>query len=182
MTLKLRSCVAVAFFAVAISGCAPKIPPEALQMSPTTLEDRQVQTRRFDTTDEKDLLSASAALLQDLGFNLDESEVALGVLVGSKDRDATETGQVVGAVIFAILFGVTIPIDDDQKIRASIITKPLYTDAGDHFATTVRVTFQRIIWKTDGKIGTVERLHEPEMYIQFFDKLGKAVFLEGHEI
>lgn len=182
MALRPQHCVAIAVIVVAMGGCAPKIPPEALQFSPTTLEDRQLQTRRFDTTDEKELLSASAALLQDLGFNLDESEVALGVLVGSKDRDATETGQVIGAVIFAILFGVAIPIDEDQKIRISVITKPLYTDVGDHFATTVRVTFQRIIWKTDGKIGTVERLHEPEMYIQFFDRLGKAVFLQGHEI
>jgi hypothetical protein len=55
------------------SGCAGTIPPEALQWNKETLKQRQLQTRKFDTQKEGDVLSACAALLQDLGFALDES-------------------------------------------------------------------------------------------------------------
>lgn len=104
------------------------------------------------------------------------------MLVGSKDRDATEAGQVVGAVLIALLFGVATPIDDTQKMRCSVVTKPVLADSGDHYATTVRVTFQRIVWDNKGKISKVEKLDEPEIYVEFFDKLSKSVFLEAHEI
>ncbi|WP_136661720.1 hypothetical protein [Nitratireductor sp. XY-223] len=71
------------------------------------------------------MLNASVAVLQDLGFTLEESETDLGVLLGTKDRDATEAAQVAGAIAMAILFGAYVPIDADQKIRGSVITRPL---------------------------------------------------------
>ncbi|MCH8926584.1 MAG: hypothetical protein IH924_10715, partial [Proteobacteria bacterium] len=86
-----------------VAGCQQKIPKEALQLTQESLAQRQAQTRRFDTTDEAMLLSASAAVLQDLGFNLDESETKLGLVVASKNRDATEAGQVIGAILIAAL-------------------------------------------------------------------------------
>ncbi len=55
-------------FAVILAGCEPGIPKDALQLSPESLKDRQLQTRRFETRDEAKLLSASALLLQDLGL------------------------------------------------------------------------------------------------------------------
>lgn len=158
------------------AGCSSTIPKSALQMSPQALETRQLQTRRYSTTDEAKLLSASAALLQDLGFSIDNSETKVGLISGSKDRDATDAGQVVGAIMVAALFGVATPIDDHQKIRASVVTHPTQG------ATSVRVTFQRAVWNTDGQISRLERLDDPEMYQEFFSKLSKSVFLEGHEI
>ena len=100
----------VGALAFGLIACQQRIPKEALQLSPESLADRQLQTRLFETNDEAMLLSASAALLQDLGFTLDESETGLGVIVASKDRDATEAGQVVMAVAFALL-GANMPID-----------------------------------------------------------------------
>ncbi|MEQ8354656.1 MAG: hypothetical protein RH942_03895 [Kiloniellaceae bacterium] len=164
---------------LALSACQETIPKEALQLSPKSLEQRQAQTRRFQTAAEASLLSASAAVLQDLGFNIDEGESALGVIVGSKDRDATEAGQVAGAVVMAILFGVATPVDDKQKIRASIVTRPQEDENG---WTAVRITFQRVVWNTNGQVSRSEALTEPELYQEFFSKLSKSVFLEAHEI
>jgi len=177
----LRSIAGLLIAGVLIAGCQQGIPKEALQLTPQTLSDRQMQTRKFETRDEKLLLQASAGLLQDTGFNIDESETSLGVIVGSKDRDAMETGQVVMAVILAGLFGVYTPIDDEQKIRASIVTRG-YGDEDTPSYTSVRVTFQRIVWDTQGKINKVQRLNEPKMYQEFFDRLSKAVFLEARGI
>jgi hypothetical protein len=162
-----------------VSNCAPQIPEEALQFTSESLKERQLQTRYFDTADEKNILSASAALLQDLGFNLDESETPLGLIVGSKDRDATNPGQVAAAIFVALLGGGAMPIDRNQKMRASLVTRPV---GEDKKRIAVRITFQRIVWNTQNQITTAERLNEPEMYQEFFSKLSKSVFLEAHEI
>jgi hypothetical protein len=154
------------------------VPKAALELSADSLQRRQVQTRVFETTDEAELLSASAALLQDLGFTLDESEVGLGVIVASKDRDATEVGQVVGSVAMAVLFGAHVPVDDEQKIRAALVTRRLKERDG----YAVRLTMQRIVWNTDGKVSKTEPLDDAQMYAEFFDRLSKSVFLEAQEL
>jgi len=158
------------------SGCSTRIPQKALAMEGPTLEIRQRSTRRFTTTDEKFILAAAAGVLQDLGFTIDESETDLGLIVASKDRSAVEAGQVAGAVTLGILFGVNVPVDQTQKFRASIVTKP----SGDEIA--VRVSFQRIVWDDRGQISRLERIDDLKLYQEFFDKLSKAVFLEAHEI
>jgi hypothetical protein len=164
-------------------GCASAIPKEALLLSSESLKDRQLQTRRFDC-DEKTLLVASAAVLQDLGFNIDESETDLGCIVCSKTRDATSAGQVVGAVIVAVLTGVVTPVDKEQFIRASLVTSPVYIDDTDKSKcqTAVRVTFQRVVKNTQNQITRQERINEPEIYQEFFDKLAQSLFLEAHQI
>ena len=129
-----KSCFAIAIFSLVcflVVSCASKIPKEALQLSPEDLKNRQLQTRRFDT-DESTLMSASAALLQDLGFTIDESETDLGVIACSKTRDAINASQVVGAVLIAVLTGAVTPVDKDQLIRASLVTHPIVIDSNDH--------------------------------------------------
>ena len=164
--------------ALVLVACQQSVPKEALQLSPDSLERRQAQTRVFETSDEAELLSASAALLQDLGFTLDESEVDLGVLVASKNRDATEVGQVVGAVAMAIVFGARVPVDDQQRIRAALVTRKLE----DRRGYAVRLTMQRIVWNTDGQVSKTEPIDDQRIYQEFFDKLSKSVFLEAQEL
>lgn len=159
------------------AGCAQTIPKEALQLSQESFELRQLQTRAFQTTNEKKLLTAGAGVLQDLGYNIDESETKLGVIVGSKDRDATEAGQVAGAIAMAVLFGANMAVDKNQKIRASLITTPSSKNK-----TNLRITLQRVVWNTQGQVSKNESITEPEIYQDFFSKLSKAVFLEANEI
>lgn len=83
-------------------------------LSPENLQQRQVLTRRFETMNEAELLSASAAVLQDLGFTIDESETSVGLIVASKDRDATDAGQVAASIVMAVLLGVHVPADKNQ--------------------------------------------------------------------
>ncbi|MEI8393959.1 MAG: hypothetical protein WCF85_04430 [Rhodospirillaceae bacterium] len=160
-----------------LAGCQTAIPPEALKLSQESLQLRQLQSRRFDTAEESKLLVASSNLLQDLGFTLEESDTKVGVLVGSKDRDATESGQVAGAIMMAVLFGANMPVDTNQKIRASLVTRPNGPNQ-----TTVRVTFQRTVWNNHNQISKIEGLVEPKMYQEFFDKLSQSVFLTANSI
>lgn len=159
-----------------LAACQQPIPKEALQLSPRSLEDREMQSRRLDAA-ESEVLSASAQVLQDLGFHLDESETALGVLVGSKTRDATEAGQVAAAVFVALMGGGIMPIDSEQRIRASIVTEPVDGDT-----TSVRATFQRIVWNNRNEITKVEHLNQPEFYQEFYNTLSKSLFLETEKL
>jgi len=127
---------------------------------------------------EGDVLSTCAALLQDLGFTLKESETKLGMLLGSKDRSATDAGEVIAWIIVAALGGGNMPINDKQKMRASVITRL----KEDGTSMLVRVTFQRVVWNTAGQVSKSESMNDPEIYQEFFSKLSKAIFLEAHEI
>jgi hypothetical protein len=155
----------------------------ALTLAPESLGQRQIQMRRFDTKDERAILAASVAVLQDLGFGIEESSSSTGLVVGSKDRDAVEAGQVTGQVLLVLMaaaFGVAYdPIyENNQKIRISIITQP--SAAND--AVVVRATFQRVIWNNKNQVARVETLGEPKLYQEFFDRLAQSVFLTAHEI
>jgi len=168
----------IAFSIGVLSACQTGIPKDALELSPTSLEDRGIQTRYFDSNNEADTLSACAAVLQDLGFNLEESETKLGYILGSKDRDATDSGQVVLAVILALLGGGAMAIDENQKLRASIIVSP----DKDGTRMKVRATFQRKVWNTQGNVSNVETIMDPETYQEFFSLVSKSIFLEEQKI
>jgi hypothetical protein len=173
-----RKAIASALLApMLVTGCVATIPADALIFKKDTLESRQQQTRRFDIKAEKELLSAGAGVLQDMGFNIDESETGLGVIVGSKKRDATDAGQVAGAVMLALLFGAQAAIDKEQLIRASLVTRP--SENGGHM---LRVTFQRVVWNSQNQVSKIEAIHDVEIYQEFFSKLSKSVFLEAQQI
>jgi len=170
--------LAVAVLLGVTAGCAPTIPDEALQLTPASLEFRELSTRRFASTDEAVMLSAAAQVLQDLGFSLDQSEPELGVLVASKKAEAENAGQIAGAIVLAALTGVAVPVDDDQVVRASLVTRPVPADD----AMTVRATFQRVVTNNYGQVSRVESLQAPDIYQRFFDKLEQSVFLEAEKI
>lgn len=160
-------------------GCGQTtIPKDALLLQEPTTEIRLRQSRKYATTDEKAILIASNQLLQDLGFNLEESSRDVGLLVASKDRTAVDGGQVAGQIFAAAVLGVRIPIDKDQNIRASVVTSPTADTSG----IVVRVTFQRLVWNDLGALYKVERLDAPELYTEFYEKLSKALFLEAQEV
>jgi hypothetical protein len=157
-----------------ITGCQT-IPKDALTLSPEAkvLSQRQIQTRKYQTPDEAKILAACAGLLQDMGFNIDESETELGLISSSKMRSANTVGQ----TLVAILIGV--PAERQQQIRACVVTRPV-GETGESVA--VRITFQRIVWDIEWHVTRSESLTDPKIYQEFFDKLSKAVFLEAQEI
>jgi hypothetical protein len=192
--------VVVATVAVALLiGCAtPTDPVELVQLPLESAAHKAMQTRHFETPDEIELLSASTAVLQDLGFQITESTRSLGFLRASKERSARQRGQEVGRVLVAILTSlglitgtntlVLTPIDLHQQINASLVTRPLNESQTRY---EVRLLFYRLVWKGDGSSGNTyiqpgeqrsEMIRDAELYQQFFARLSKAVFLEAHKI
>ena len=179
----LKICVILVSAVSFLVACQPKnIFKEALSWSPDLFKDRQLQTRVFEAVDEQKLLTASAAVLQDLGFTINETDVRSGVIVCSRDRDVTETAEVLLSIaleILSLLAGrpTSVPYDKTQKVLASLVTTPVASQR-----TAVRITFQHMVWDSDGNLRKKEQLNEPETYQEFFSKLSKSIFLVAHEI
>ncbi len=180
-------------------GCAKPTPVETFfQLDPKSAAHRAAQSRRFETPNEIELLSASAAVLQDLGFQVVESRREVGFLRAAKERSARQYGQAIlrGFVAFFSSLGLAtgqntiavIPVDLHQQINASLVARPLNQDGTNH---EVRVVFYRLVWKGSGQSGRqaippgeqrMEMIRTPGIYQQFFARLSKAVFLEAHRI
>jgi hypothetical protein len=164
--------------AVSMVGCV-SMPENLLTTSPKSLERRQIEARKFTGIQESNLVSAVGAVIQDLGFTLEGSETKLGLIVAQKDRDATQAGEVVAAVLIALLGGGQTAISRDQKIRVSVVILPTLDKVSGSWQ--VRATFQRIVTRTDNT-QFAQTLEDPKLHTEFFEKLSKAVFLEAQRI
>jgi len=181
-----------------LSGCVQPTQPEALfQLMPESAAHRAMQTRLFETKDERELLSASAAVLQDLGFQVEESVREVGFLRAAKERSAREHGQDLTR-FFIWIFSTPLlflqqppfmmPVDLHQKIAATLVARPLNTESTRQ---EIRIVFYRVVWKGEGMSGNqqiapgeqrMEMVRDPGLYQQFFAKLSKAVFLEAYTL
>ncbi|OQB09336.1 MAG: hypothetical protein BWY16_01038 [Candidatus Omnitrophica bacterium ADurb.Bin205] len=156
-----------------------------LKPAVSSLQVRQVEIKQYDTKDELRVLSATAAVLQDMGFTLTEVEKKLGLIVASKERDATVPGQIAMAAFIDIL-GATggsssnamQTVDAVQTILVSCVTKRNLE--GNKVA--VRVTFQRVVFNRMNQVSRLETIKDPDIYEGFFDKLSKSIFLEADKI
>jgi len=174
------------------AGCST-VADKSMELSPDSLKLRQLQTRRIEGIDEKALLAASAGVLQDLGFNIDESETQLGVIVASKDRSAVDTSDIISSAVTTSLFALVlgsllgeesgegdIVFDVTQKIRISVVTRPALDSSGQprQDAQVIRITIQRLVWDSEGELSHTESIEDPKVYQKFFDRLSKSIFLE----
>ena len=188
-----------------LAGCAgPKTSSiEFFQLSAESAANKAIQTRNFETRNSDELLSASAAVLQDLGFQVTEVDRSLGFLRGAKERSAREFGQEISRGMIAFFtFALSVvggsnatyvmPVDLQQQINASLVAVPLpSTGPDDPARNEVRIGFYRLVWKGSGQSGDtyippgqqkMEMIRDAEIYQQFFARLSKAVFLEAQKI
>lgn len=173
---------------MSLGGCAATMQPtEFFELTAESPAHKAMQSRLFETGNESELLSASAAVLQDLGFQVEDVVREVGMVRAVKERSAREHGQDIGRFFtwFFTLGYVRTTVDFQQKISAVLITRPI-DQSGTR--SEVRVTFYRVVWKGEGSVGDraimpgeqrMEMIYVPEIYQQFFAKLSKAVFLEA---
>ena len=162
------------------------MPADAFRLSESALAVRDVQTREYPAISDAQILSASTAVLQDMGYAIDEVEEPLGVLSASKRADATNRMEAFGKLTLdgikcVFTFGLGCDrdlygeVDDVQDIRLTLVSRP---QIGNEHDVIVRVTIQRVIWDKKGRISAQETVTDSEVYQSFFEKMSKAVFLE----
>lgn len=163
------------FLIFILAGCATNHQNLYIQEK-DYLERRNLETRVFDTIDEKTVLEASAQVLQDTGFTIKEAETSLGILTAQKNREVGNTAGKAAIIFFSALGGTPAQYEDKQLIYVNIIT----TKMGK--SIKVRVFFARKTWDNYGKIVKIERITDKTIYQEFFDKLSQSIFLTAHGI
>jgi hypothetical protein len=161
---------------------AMKIGAPPIEDSKTITSLRAMQSRNFKTLKTENLIQASAATLQDLGFTVEEVSKEYGVLVGSKERDAVEAGQVTVQVILVLIAAIggnthNAMYDESQKINVTVVVNKI-----DEKSSQVRAFFDRHITNNQGLLWKADLITDAEIYQQFFEKLSASIFLEANKI
>jgi hypothetical protein len=170
-----------------LSSCATS-QPEYFSPAQSSVAARKMQARTYVAVEESDVMSAAAAVLQDMGYSIDEVEARLGVLSASKRADATNRLQAFGTLTLdsmkcALTFLMACSgnyygeIDDVQDIRLTLVSMPR-----DDGSVAVRVTIQRRIYDKRGRLAEQSTITDVDVYESLFAKLSKAVFLEEQGI
>lgn len=174
---KPKCSLAVGAALIFLAGCQDHNQQAILLGAPSAIapQIREMQTLTVPDVPEAQLLRDATQVLLDLGFAIEESSSEFGVLVGGKQRDATEAGQVAAAiaitVVAALFLVAVVPAwDQDQTIRATVTTRPLAASQG----ATLRITFERRVTNNQGG-SRYEALGTPELYQEFFTLLRQGI-------
>jgi hypothetical protein len=177
----------VALLSLVLVGCAAqRLPQDALRLSESSLETRSIQTRNFEAPSENEILAASVAVLQDMGYNLEEIEKPLGVLTASKLSDADSTSEKTGLILLDMLCFAGGSTDctafsgasDSQKITVTLVVLPSLSRKGEFVS---RITLQRVVFDKQKRVKYMGVIDNQEIYQQIFEKLAKSIFLEVNE-
>jgi len=190
----------------------------------TALQQRAIESRRFDGLSAKELLSASTNVLQDMGFNIDEADAGLGTITGSKSwapddpmglRDGKDWLSIPSIGPLSLLSAAlethrSYVKNFKQDYRVSLVIKPAPVTASaevikagkdkknqnpkasgelaDSRNFIVRIIFEKTSKLDESKqpihtpLSYSESVKDPALYLDFYDKLSKAIFLEAQQI
>ena len=95
----------------------------------------------------------------------------------------TNSGEVAAVIIIALLGGQPGAISKDQTIRVCLVVRPVLDSNGKPMEKSefVRVTFQRIVRRTDNST-YAETLLDEKLFQEFFERVSKSVFIEAQKI
>lgn len=166
-----------------LAGCASTASQLMLQPQAAGSAARtEFQTRLYEVPNEERILAACTALLQDMGFQVDEAASGLGVLSASKMRDANRLTQgerfaVTVLTLGLLVGGYTAPLaflvadansPKPVNIEVGITTRKVGRGGGQ---VSVHVVFKE----------NSVHITDPAVYEEFFGQLSKALFLEARE-
>ncbi len=192
---------ATALFLLTLAGCttselcqAQQTEPLAMeplfQLNPTDPIDLADQTRIYATTDRESVLLASAAALQDMGFSVTGGEKRFGLLVGSKKADVegpgaghamAEAAVVTLSIMASILTGEDMVTDLPEQIAQEIHVSLLVSESGTRSGTEVRISLDRDMIYDQG-YSVPDHTELPLVYQDFFERLSRAIYLEGEKL
>ena len=171
----MKKFLAICFCAFGLSGCLTY--DNYYQLDSDYLNRRQIETMRFETDNEETILAASAGVLQDLGFTLDETETKLGLITAYKNREASSTGAKAAIILLAAMSDTQPVYDTEQKIYTTLVS----TKSKESKGYNVRITFARMVTNNMHETRN-EKITDQKTYREFFDKLSQSLFLTAHEI
>jgi hypothetical protein len=188
----MRKILSLFLMGLLLVSCGPPKPTTLFTLPSDFLARRQMTTRQFDTNDERKILSASAQVIQDMGFTIDESETKLGLITASRRSEIERsTGAAIGHFGLSLL-GAAPDRDIEQTISITLVTTKNRAGKGfnvrvemsrrvDYEVQVVEQQGTRRVVRTERRV-RFERIDHQPTFQDFFNRLGQSLFLEGHNI
>lgn len=138
----------------------------------TQLQVREIQTRDFDTKDMKSVMKSMMNVLQDEGFIIKNAVLDLGLLSAEKHVDIENKAS----AAFQTLLSSHPRWDKQQVLEASANV----SEFGEKIR--IRMNFQTKIFDNWGRPSNIETIYDSLYYQNFFERVGKGLFLADQEI
>lgn len=153
--------------------CLAACEPRSADVLKTQLEVREFQTRTFDTANTNEVLSAVVEAFQDQGFMVKNVVPQVGLVSATKEVDIEDQGQ---AILKSLLLGNGALWRKNTVLEATANVKTV------NGKTKVRANFQEKALSNLGTLDTVSIIEDPKFYQNFFDKIGKSIFIEKNQM
>lgn len=150
--------------AAASNGCA------TTEIPMTQLQVRQMQTREYDIRDSDRAVKAILDVLQDEGFIPREVNARVGYIYAVKEVDIEDPSEKFWANFWHNRRDAQWRKDSVIECAANVTQRTP--------GIRVRLTFQVKIMDNHGQVQSVETIHEPGVYQDFFSRVDKGIFLE----
>ncbi len=179
------SCITL--FLLLLQGCTSY--DKYYILDPNYLHRRQIETRRFEAKSEDLILKSAVFVLQDLGFNVKESDYTLGYMYAAKDREAenADINRTIDTTLTILEIAAAVAggensiggrvYDVSQQIFVVLVTSKSMVQKGFN----IRAKFARIICNNEGQC-RYEQIQDDNIYQEFFDKLAQSLFLTANDI
>jgi len=166
--LILAACVVV------FSGCS-SIPKDAFLLTPSTPDDRQLESRVFATTDDSILIKDGAVILENMGYKTGLVNSDIGIITATKRE---ETGGFASTMMSVLTVGLA-SSDKETVTRATFTTMPA---RGRQGAFITRLTLQKMVLDSNGNASNVTTITDEDVYKIFYERLEASTFIEPDRI
>lgn len=151
----MRSFAAMMILATSLSACQTTGTASDALISPkSAVQLRYIESRSFEVESDKVLVQSIVATLQDFGFEITESNIATGMVSGSKSQ---ASGGFYGY---------------NADVRVTVTSTPIRDGR-----SSVRTTFQKILPSHDPRLFRTAPIDDETLYQKFYNSLEQALFL-----
>lgn len=175
------------------TGCTPAVPPPPPM---TQLQIRELQTREYETKDEKMVMKALLNVLQDEGFIVKNAVVDLGLITGTKELEverygSSSPGSMFGGSIFndrrsrrnrGFDWSILADLGNERVYSKNSVIEVSANVSGFGNITRIRVNFQKKVIDNTGATLDVFQITEPSFYQEFFYRVDKGIFIQKERV
>jgi hypothetical protein len=164
----------LAMCVVVLSGCS-SIPKNAFLLTPSTPDDRQLESRVFATRDKPSLIKDGAIILENMGYKTDLVNTDIGLVTATKHEN--DSGFV-STMVSVLSIGMA-SSDKDKVTRATFTTMPA---KGRQDAFITRLTLQQMVLDSNAEVSNVTTITDKDTYKIFYERLEASTFIEPDRI
>jgi hypothetical protein len=148
----------------------------------SSLQQRQLESRTYPTSDTKALMRAVLGALQDKGFIVRSADAELGLITATREaaQPASDAQKVGRALAIVMTYGVAALLPGPKDTSSLLEATANVAAFGQE--TRVRINFQLKRLENGSRVKDVRTVLDPGVYQEFFSELDKGLFLQREKI